>query len=124
MEGYYYSGGSRLGPLDEAFLQQGHRFVTDSVTKDVLNEPSTRAALSSELGYALEYSVDGATPTEEPAAGTSKLNLIAMYHNGMHCVQMWHTDACISCCRTSQLGDMVAERSKATFFSCHLFPEL
>ena len=95
LEGYYYSGGSRPGPLDEAFLQQGHRFVTDSVTKDVLNEPSTRAALSSELGYALGYSVDGATPTDEPAAGTSKLNLIAMYHNGTHCVQMECTDACI-----------------------------
>ena len=87
LEGYYYSGGSNPGPLDEAFLQQDHRFVTDSVTKDVLNEPSTRAALSSELGYALGYSVDGATPTEEPAADTSKLNFIAIYRNGMHCVQ-------------------------------------
>ena len=85
MEGYYYSGGSNPGRLDEAFLQQDHRFVTDSVTKNVLNEPSTRAALSSELGYALGYSVDGATATNEPAADTSKLNIIAIYRNGMHC---------------------------------------
>ena len=76
LEGYYYSGGSGPGSLGEAFLQQDHRFVTDSVTKDVLNEPSTRAALSSELGYALGYSVEGATPTDEPAAGTSKLKFI------------------------------------------------
>ena len=61
LEGYYYSGGSVPGPLDEAFLQQNYRFVTDNVTREVLAEPSTRAALSSELGYALEYSVDGAT---------------------------------------------------------------
>ena len=122
LEGYYYSGGSNPGPLDEAFLQQDHRFVTDSVTKDVLNEPSTRAALSSELGYALGYSVDGATPTEEPAADTSKLNFIAIYHNSMHCVQMERTDACISCCRTSQLRDEVTEAIKGNLFLLSSFP--
>ena len=68
LEGYYYSGVSGPGSLGEAYLQQDHRFVTDSVTKDVLNDPSTRAALSSELGYALEYSVEGATPIDEPGA--------------------------------------------------------
>ena len=83
LEGYYYSGGSGPGPLDEAFLQQDHRFVTDSVTKDVLNEPSTRAALSSELGYALEYTLDGATSTGEP--GTK--GKVHYYHLGMLCVQ-------------------------------------
>ena len=83
LEGYYYSGGSGAGPLDEAFLQQNHRFVTDNVTKDVLNEPSTRAALSSELGYALEYSVDGATPIDEPG---TKANFY--YHLGIHCAQL------------------------------------
>ena len=122
LEGYYFSGGSGPGTLDEAFLQQGHRFVTDSVTKNVLNEPSTRAALSSELGYALGYSVDGATPTDEPAAGTSKLNFIAMYHNGTHCVQMECTDACISCCRTSQLRDKVTVAIKGNLFLLSSFP--
>ena len=122
LEGYYYSGGSSPGPLDEAFLQQDHRFVTDSVTKNVLNEPSTRAALSSELGYALGYSVEGATPTDEPAADTSKLNFIAIYHNGMHCIQMERTDACISCCKTSQLRDEVTESIKGNLFLLSSFP--
>ena len=75
LEGYYYSGVSGPGSLGEAFLQQDHRFVTDTVTKDVLNEASTRAALSSELGYALEYSVEGATPIDEPGAKSWTLSV-------------------------------------------------
>ena len=62
LEGYYYSGGSIPGPLNETFLQQDYRFVSKDVTSVVLAEPSTQVTLSSELGYALEYSVDGATP--------------------------------------------------------------
>jgi len=84
LEGYYYSGGSGPGPLDEAFLQQDHRFVTDNVTKDVLNEPSTRAALSSELGYALEYSVNGATPTEDEPGTKANFVLPLCTHNRAH----------------------------------------
>ena len=60
LEGYYYSGGSIPGPLNATFLQEDYRFVSDGVTREVLAEPSTQAALSSELGSALEYSVDGA----------------------------------------------------------------
>lgn len=63
LEGYYYSGGSTPGLLDGAFLQQDYHFLTDEVAREVLADPSTQAALSSELGYALDYSVDGATET-------------------------------------------------------------
>ena len=69
LEGYYYSGGSIPGPLNETFVQQDYHFVSDDVAREVLAEPSTQAALSSELGYDLEYSVDGAT---QQAPGTSQ----------------------------------------------------
>ena len=35
--------------------------MSDNVAREVLAEPSTQAALSSDLGYALEYSVNGTT---------------------------------------------------------------
>ena len=120
LEGYYYSGGSSPGPLEEAFLQQDHRFVTDSVTKDVLNEPSTRAALSSELGYALGYSVDGATSTDEPGT-TGKCYY---YNYDMLCVQTEYGEACISCHRTLQLSEKGDRRQKKPTFSPVYFPEL
>ena len=124
LEGYYYSGGSSPGPLEEAFLQQNHRFVTDSVTKDVLNEPSTRAALSSELGYALGYSVDGATPTDEPGTKAK----CYYYSYDMLCVQTEYSEACISCHRTLQLSEKDDKRQKkptfSFFLSCDILQQL
>ena len=69
LEGYYYSGGSIPGPLNETFLQQDYHFVSDDVAREVLAEPSTQAALSSELGYVLQYSVNGTT--QQPGPGTN-----------------------------------------------------